>query len=157
MRVYVPQGSVLVKAAGFNQPDEKEFKKDQAYLDLSDDLKTEFAAQTDLDSQTRIYEENGKTVFANWLTLDQGGSQDLLLVYRLPFKMNLKDFSLSSGNRSYNLLVQRQPGMTEGEFSSKVAYPEGLSPKSAYPENLLSNGLNFQANLNQDLFYNINF
>ena len=56
LRVYVPLGSELVKAAGFNQPDQKEFKKNENFLDLSEDLEAEFNAQTDPDSQTRIYD-----------------------------------------------------------------------------------------------------
>jgi len=169
LRVYVPLGSELISASGFKLPLESEFQDPADYLEEDDDLKLENLAYTDLDSDTNVYDEAGKTVFANWLTLSPGRSRDVVLVYKLPFKIGSnqppKDKSwlgkISSAllpqqnYDSYSLLVQKQSGSNNGDFSSKLIYPENFQTQILYPKDLTGNNgeIIYQNTLDTDLFY----
>lgn len=146
LRFYVPLGSELIKAVGFNQPAEKEFKTPDNFLRQDEQLAGEYQAEIDPDSQTKIYQENGKTVFANWLTIVPGESRDILLVYKLPFKLSwnaeqknnnllgkiFSAFLPKYGYDSYSLLFQAQAG-GDSEFHLKAVYPEDLEQQAVYP------------------------
>ncbi len=128
LRVYVPQGSELLFASGFSSPDLKYFEEpDPAWITNEFIAQTEDLAVTDSLSGTKIYQENGKTVFANWLMLDPGNSVTITLRYKLPFNLwqkeikndfysRLNNWLNSSDNNlyPYSLSVQKQPG-AEGE------------------------------------------
>jgi len=150
LRVYVPQGSQLIKAAGFAGPADKEFQKPEDYLKSDEDLKNEQFAFDDLSSKTRIYNEKDKTVFGNWAIVSPGESKDFLLVYKLPFKvgvaaqpkqeqkLSLKDkiiaaFRSEKSYDSYSLLVQKQSGEPEAKIVSEVVYPDKFSAVGVYP------------------------
>ncbi|MEA3449953.1 MAG: DUF4012 domain-containing protein, partial [Patescibacteria group bacterium] len=101
LRVYVPRGAVLLEAEGFVVPDEKFFETPDEFLEDNEYIAgTEGMATTHI-SGTKIYNENNKTVFANWLMLDPGESKTIVLRYRLPSKVD---------SNTYELLAQKQPG-----------------------------------------------
>ncbi len=170
LRVYVPLGSELVHAAGFSEPKASDFKKPEEYLKESEDLKPEDEAKVDLASDTKIYDENNKTVFANWVILGPGESQDIVLEYKLPFKLDLLDSPAENKSilgrvmaaflpemkyDSYSLFVQKQSGQNEDRVVSKLNYPTGYSPQITYPENpkTNNNSITFEGKLTTDLFY----
>lgn len=170
LRVYLPLGSQLIKAAGFNQPLAKEYKIASQPLIEDANLTRENAAFIDTNSQTKVYEENGKTVFANWLTLKPGETQDLLLIYKLPFKLSFGSNQAGAGGLwqqiagvlgsnkgydSYSLLAQKQPGSNDDEFSSELIYPADYELKIKYPQESKSGDqqIIFQDKLKADLFY----
>lgn len=141
LRVYVPLGSELLSAIGFQAPDAKYFNElPQANWEENELVAKENRALSDELSGTKVYEENGKTVFANWVMVDPGESAVIVIKYRLPFNfLNSQvvetDF-LSRLNRllnpdqnplqPYSLLVQKQPGAKPSTFSSELLLPSNL-------------------------------
>jgi len=134
LRVYVPAGSQLISAEGFRRPADKYLQErpESGWQELPI-LKAERQAVIDLQTNTRIYEENGKQVFANWLMVDPGETEVVTLKYRLK-----KNFFESLSNKDwktrlnswlnpsekevlpYSLLVQKQPGAAPSAFSSRL-------------------------------------
>ena len=174
IRVYVPQGSQLLKVSGFKPPKNKEYRPVPDYLEPDPTLLNEELAMVDQDSQTKIYIENDKTVFANWLTTAPGDTQEALLVYKLPFKLDLTKKSAQPENLigkikaaftsevaydSYSLLVQKQPGSGDSQFVSRVEYADNLDLTLAYPDQVekIKEGSIYKDNLSEDLFYFIGF
>lgn len=144
LRVYVPLGSKLVTAAGFDGFPADKFKTIDEKLKYKPELQAENSAAVDPSSGTKVYEENGKTVFANWSVLAPQESQDLLLVYELPFtvgignktgnlfKMAANFFSPEVSAYSFNF--QKQSGRSQDELVKEIIYPENLDVKISYPE-----------------------
>lgn len=121
LRVYVPLGSTLIKAQGFSQPEAKYFKEAQDSASKNDILQnTENKYELDAQSQTKIYQESDKTVFANWTMIDPGNSETIEIEYKLPYNF----YTLFQGQPetwwdklfpknqkiNYSLLWQKQPG-----------------------------------------------
>lgn len=143
LRVYVPRGSELVEAAGFEKPDPKLFKIPAA--DLATDqaiADQENSAVVDRASGTTTSEESGKTVFANWVQTDPGATSDIQLTYRLPLGAvelreqpadRLADLraalrlpaKATPGRLTYSLLVQKQSGLAPITFNSNLETPRG--------------------------------
>ncbi len=170
IRIYVPKGSQLVKAAGFIPPFDEEFKSYGEFLKEDSRLRTENNAQIDLSSQTKTYEENGKTVFANWLNLNPGESQDAIVVYKLPFKLGGDQLASESGlNKlkmalmnskkeiNYSLLVQKQSGSNTNQFVSTINLANNWKVTSKYPEKITgdNNSLRFSSKLETDQSYTL--
>lgn len=141
LRVYVPLGSDLLAFSGISVPDAKYFESpDSSWVDNEFLANHEGKAITDERTGTKIYEENGKTVFANWTMLDPGETSVVTLRYRLPFNLwqinSKNDFNsrwnrwLSSDNVDfypYSLLVQKQPGSTNQFFQTNLIIPESYT------------------------------
>jgi len=168
MRVYVPAGSELISADGFISPDSPylQDKPDPAW-EQSPLLAAENSAQSDAASETKIYTENGKTVFANWLMVDPGQSVTVVIKYRLPFEIISPEIggsrlerwnewlgSDSSKLYSYSLLVQKQPGASPSDFTSRLFLPDTIRVFWSFPENLSdNNGWDISMPLNSDKYY----
>ena len=92
MRIYVPRGSKLISVNGQT----REFNEERLSYDKlgfqvdSDVAKEEKYMQIDSASGTRIYEENNKTVFANWVYVSPQEQATITYKYRLPFKVNVQ-------------------------------------------------------------------
>jgi len=170
MRVYVPLGSQLIKAEGFNYPNYEEFRQPDEYLEPDKRLENEKLAITDKDSLTKIYNEGNKTVFANWVTVKPGESKEMLLVYKLPFKVNITKqevadpglvnkikslFASQISSDSYSLLIQKQSGSGDDKFVSKVDYPNSVSVGVTYPSEVQNNDHEsvYSSKISKDLFY----
>ncbi len=170
IRVYVPLGSELIRTEGFKRPADSEFRTPDEYLEEDSRLANERLAVTDSNSLTKTYNENNKTVFANWVTVQPGQTKEVLLVYKLPFKIDLNPkeknqnsilkkimatFASTHVSDSYSLLVQKQSGSNEDKFVGQVTYPDGLSTNVSYPDNVenSSNQSIYEDNLSHDLFY----
>jgi len=138
LRVYVPLGSQLISASGFSQPDKTLFDDPESDWQSDPDLKNELDAVRDLESNVKIYNESGKTVFANWVMIDPEGDGDVVIKYRLPFKVQVKkDVKNNEGYLSainsrfdfwqkdllpYSLYIQKQPGAHESDLSVSVDF-----------------------------------
>lgn len=170
LRVYVPLGSELLAVEGFGAPDEKYFnEKPDASWEENELVKQENLAAVDKNSGTKIYNENNKTVFANWLMVDPGESAVVILKYRLPFNFldNLpEDNWLTKINNllnpeqgdliPYSLMVQKQPGAKPSIFSSSFVMPSAWSVFWRYPENLSGEqGWNVNDKLDADKYWSI--
>lgn len=139
IRVYVPEGSELVRASGFTWPDEKGFKAPESWY-KTDTMLGDLEKEISIDdkSGTRITKEFGKMAFANWIITEPGQVNQIQFIYKLPFKawkqpkeVNLnnwaKIFQSEKPSSKYQLLVQKQSGIT-GDFDSQIIYPEGWFP-----------------------------
>lgn len=168
MRIYVPKGSELVFARGFVKPEDK-------YLDQPEEgwnsdpevMATEGRAETDIDSGTKIYFENGKTVFANWSMIDPGESADISIKYKLPFSLTKKAENskidqvlgiiapYSVEMTPFSLLVQKQPGSVGSDFSYQLKAKNGMICEKNYPADMQrdNNILTSKTILNTDKFF----
>lgn len=162
LRLYVPSGSALLNVEGANKPEERLFEEPEEDLDVDFQL-ADVKKIVDSKSGTEVYEESGKTVFANWLQVKPGHSRSISFTYKLPFKLNLEEneksiwskfLNDSSTKHSYSLLIQKQPG-TDSEFGHHVKLPDGLKMFWKYPHEITIAGAqndswNFSVNLNTD-------
>lgn len=95
LRIYVPLGSTLIEASGFESPPAELFESPEADWLIDEDLR---AAQLNYivhePSGVEIFEETGKTVFAHWVQVDPQETVEVKLVYKTP--VELKTFSINS-------------------------------------------------------------
>ncbi|NTW22132.1 DUF4012 domain-containing protein [Candidatus Falkowbacteria bacterium] len=144
MRVYVPHGSQLLEATGFETPSSTFFDKPDDTWEHDPSLAAEEQAQVDPMSGTKIYDEAGKTVFANWSMIDPGQTEEITLRYRLPFTIKnatkeqtwqdeLDNFMgwTQANYYPYSLLVQKQSGSLNTTLISKF---EIQSPTAGRPK-----------------------
>lgn len=134
MRFYVPRGSVFLHAEGFERIDPKRFQVASEDATIDDDLvAVEGRAVIDELSNTRMSEEFGRTVFANWLAVAPGESETASLTYRLPFAVKPGRF-FGSRTASYAVLFQKQAGALGRYVRSTVEYPPTWKATYAAPE-----------------------
>ncbi|MDP2944190.1 MAG: DUF4012 domain-containing protein [bacterium] len=170
LRVYVPLGSKLLGATGFVAP-EAQYLQDKPEADWVKTplLTAEMAAATDSATGVKIYTENNKTVFANWLMVDPGQTATVVIKYRLPFNIftaKVDDSWLKRLNGwlnadapqllPYSLLVQKQPGSRPSEFTSRLRLPDNLNVFWRWPEDSGGpNGWEISAPLDSDKYYSL--
>lgn len=123
VRFYVPAGSVLLEAAGFNPPPEGEFQSvpqtagfDQELLSL------EQTTAPEEHFGLRVAQEFGKTSFGGWLRVAPGERRVVTLTYRLPFKLAPAGRLLDLGR--YSAYFQRQAGVKPVDFKASLTLPE---------------------------------
>jgi len=138
LRVYLPLGSQLLSACG---------QTIEAYQPPVDYQKQGFKADplvnsienkmiVDPKTGTHIFEENNKTVFANWLYVSPGKTATLTYQYKLPFKIDL-----TKSTDSYSLLIQKQSGSLASQFKHQLKFPADWRISWQYPDNLDFNDL----------------
>lgn len=136
LRFYVPAGSELVLASGFDRFNSEAF---QAQADAQEDKDIQAEEKNKVfasDSQTEIYSSLNKTVFANWMTLKPGETKTVAIKYKLPFKIKVGDnlannwwqkiFKDNVILDNYSLLLQSQAGVKNTVFNSSVLLPDNL-------------------------------
>jgi len=133
MRVYVPKGSKLISASGqtreFDSP-----PLDYKALNFKTDPQVEMEeSQTQIDDQsgTRIYDDSGKTVFANWAYVSPQETVEIKYTYLLPFKIETSQIKPAD---TYSLLAQKQSGSIGSSFSSDIIYPNFYQAIWKYPD-----------------------
>jgi len=150
LRVYVPLGSTLVEANGFESPDPKLFKlPDPDYVQDPTLARIQDKELLDRRSGTRTTTENGKTVFGNWVQTDPGQTSEISLTYQLPpgtvelqgpqgsliSSLYTKLTNSSESRRlNYSLLIQKQSGAVPAELISTVDLPRGYSTIWSSPD-----------------------
>lgn len=88
IRFYVPRGSRLISADGFDSmPEDREFKVSKKLAPDPDLMRLEKEIALDSKSGTRTTEEFGKTVFGNWMIVSPGEIKTVELEYILPFNL----------------------------------------------------------------------
>jgi hypothetical protein len=172
LRIYVPLGSKLISVSGFKPVDKIFFKEvDPNWPDDPEVAAAEAFALTDQASATKIYNELGKTVFANWSQVDPGESVEINIKYQLPFKLTEKKSKserelidrLMAGAEaimnqerknlySYSLLAQKQPGMDSSIIISELKLSDNFKPIWRFPADLKQrqNGWLVSENFAQD-------
>jgi hypothetical protein len=169
LRVYVPAGSRLLSASGFQVPDASYFEEPDSSWQDSKFLANEEAATTDPASGAQIYEEDGKTVFAGWVMVDPGQTAEINFSYELPF--NFFDAQQNNGFLSklndllnpdsknlwpYSLLVQKQPGAAASEFHSRLELSEAVEVFWKHPDNLSwASGWEIFGQINADKYFSV--
>lgn len=156
MRVYVPQGSRLLEVNGQTREANKEtldydslgFKRDAEVQNEESNMNIDQA------SGTRVYDEAGKTVFANWTYVSPQETTTITYKYVLPF--SLFKISVEQGQQfdSYSLVAQKQSGSAGSSFVSKILYPSNYELNWNTPESMEknSNTLKNETNLTVDRF-----
>jgi hypothetical protein len=169
LRVYVPLGSELISIEGFDIPDKEYFSYPEADWLKIDRLKEERSAVVDQESGTKIYEDSGKTVFANWTMVDPGQTAIIKIKYKLPFNFldtpQSSDFydrirNIFSRTKNvfypYSLVVQKQPGdlNTKFETNLKIDLPEVINLwHYPYSANINNTSWEIFANLDSDKYF----
>ena len=136
MRVYVPIGSVLLKASGYTLQD---YEPPIDYSDFKTDpdvAKIESTIKIDPKTGTYIFEEAGKTVFGNWVYVSPGETVEVMYKYQLPYKIDFDGFTKPADK--YSILIQKQLGSTGSKFSGSIKLPNGWNAVWNSP------GLNFK-------------
>lgn len=124
LRIYVPQGSTYITGTGFEVPPGELFQTAEYPLAIDEDL--ELAMQNidkDPITQTDIWNEQGKTVFGNWVQTAPGETQIVTFTYRLPWRavrtggegawgMAKQVFGAREA-LSYAMVVQKQSGVAQ--------------------------------------------
>lgn len=165
LRVYVPEGSRLLAASGFTSPDASYFEAPDSRWFNDPDLSAERSAQVDPATGTKIYNEKGKTVFANWTMVDPGQTARIHLTYRLPFTLeqeanpqnwwqHILSYVGTKRSKKYSLLVQKQPGSTGSQFNSTLYLSKTWQPVWHYPDDVrvLDKGWSIQTTLLRDFY-----
>jgi hypothetical protein len=156
-RVYVPEGSKLLEASGqtreFISPpldyQSLGFKKDPQVKSQEDET------NIDEESGTRVYTENQKTVFANWIYVSPGETVTLKYKYVLPFKLSF-DY-LHHPADSFSVLYQKQSGSVGSKLNSEIKLPQNYRIIWRWPDNLENNSgeLKMETLLNVDRYWGI--
>ncbi len=173
LRVYVPYGSQLIEASGFSVPDISFFEEPEEGAIELPALALEKTAFVHSESGVKVYDDSGKTVFANWTMTDPGHETDVFITYRLPFNFYdlrdnttnnnwLKKISLKLNPDQklafpYSLLVQKQPGLKPFDFKASF-YSDNEFEVFWKPENDKENFLeniiwDFSGKIGSDKFF----
>ncbi|MFH1631803.1 MAG: DUF4012 domain-containing protein [bacterium] len=136
MRIYVPRGSTLVSASGFEIPPVELFEDSEYSLTYDHDLAL-MMDNVDRDplSGTDIWEESGKTVFGNWVQTAPGETEIVTFTYILPYKLmqdnessgllELAKARLGFRNlETYALVVQKQSGVVARSTNVSLNLPD---------------------------------
>ena len=161
MRVYVPQGSKLISATGFDIPAAKLFDKMPDYLKPDADLiKTETNKMVHEPSQTMIYDEADKTVFGNWTQTDPQEASTVIIKYQLPYKIQFQKTQpsfwdrfrkLETPTQLFSVFYQKQPGSLNTTVTSTISLPNFLKAVTTYPQlELSNNAFNYNFNFEND-------
>ncbi len=158
LKFYVPLGSTLLTAKGFDNLPANYFKSIPEDAREHNNFSTDKVIGQDTESKTIIGQEYGKTYFANWLVLVPGETKTVTLTYQLPFSLS----KLSDNNKfyKYQVFFQRQSGTKPLLFNSVLNKPTNLIVKwSEASPNLQTIGqpLHWQGDWKTDSYYGLLF
>jgi hypothetical protein len=134
-RLYVPKGSELLEATGFEIPSDELFEQSELPLKEDEDytlISTNYSIHE--PSETDIWEESGKTVFGNWIQTAPGETEIITFTYRLPIQLSSVDQESSlldiaksrlgfKDLESHTIFIQKQPGVISRINSLSVSLP----------------------------------
>ncbi|MDP2918144.1 MAG: hypothetical protein Q8N68_01445, partial [bacterium] len=134
LRLYVPSGSELISAEGFDKVNIPPLSYEEMQY-ISDPLLEEIRQKSRFDeaSGTTITQEFGKTCFGNWVSVRPQETAVVKFKYRLPFK--IKPAMLANLDK-YTLLAQKQSGSFGSNLALKIIIPPDLKAIWHYPENM---------------------
>ncbi len=150
LRVYVPAGSTLLSADGqFEPPEEALFiPRDPAFGEDPEVRAALGGAIRDRQTGTAVFEESGKTVFANWMRLLPGESKTVRFSYELPFRVEIPRaepglaaaLTGAKARGSYGLFLQKQSGAEERYVTVRIRAPQGMRVLHALPAEVAATG-----------------
>jgi len=159
MRVYVPSGSQLISVSGQTREfNEERLSYDKLGFKVDPDVaREEKSMKIDSESGTRIYNENGKTVFANWVYVSPQEQVTVVYKYKLPFRLNVK----KTQQDTYSFLMQKQAGAVNSKLISRIEFPFRWRVHWTEPRGMSldreHNILSHKTNLDTDKFLGIVF
>ncbi|MBI2427163.1 MAG: DUF4012 domain-containing protein [Candidatus Kerfeldbacteria bacterium] len=158
VRVYVPEGSTLLSADGFDQPDPRLFLYPEGEAEADADLeRVQGRVVVDEATGVRMNSEFGKTVFGNWFAVEPGASRSFVIQYRLPLTVELK--GLFSKSASYSLLAEKQSGTEGAALHVTMHLPQNARVISRYPEDESlvreNDVIRFDSTLNVNRFFGL--
>jgi hypothetical protein len=135
VRLYVPEGAVLLSAEGFETPPSKLFESSDFPLSADEDLAIVERDRTyDGIAEVDIWNEFGKTVFGGWMQTAPGETETITFSYRIPRVLFSSDAPSFLGSvRStlgfaehdrYSLFVQKQSGVITRATTVHFGTPE---------------------------------
>ncbi len=146
IRFYVPVGSELLEAEGFEKPGDGYFMQGEM-LKPSSLLSATEGEVRDGTGGTQISDESGLTVFGNWVQVEPGEKRTVRIRYRLPFKVTdlmnrpetrmdlvLQKVGAFVRTADLKLIVQKQAGARNRTFSTSITLPEGWRIRSRIPD-----------------------
>lgn len=158
MRVYVPQGSELLEAEGFEAPSSSFFEvplpEDGPDLDETRLVRRVPSPLSDVD----VTEEFGRTAFGAWVQLRPGETRTTKFRYRLPFTV----FDLAArvgetapagkgdARAAYVLLLTSQPGKKDREIRTRVTLPPRFRLDWTNQSSSSSSGLGVEGTWDRD-------
>ncbi|MSR84882.1 DUF4012 domain-containing protein [Candidatus Uhrbacteria bacterium] len=125
LRVYVPEGSMLISADGFHPPPATLFKQPLA----SDQMDTDLAAlvsqqEQEQGSEVTVTHEFGRTAFGGWLQLEPGETSVTHFKYRLPFTaFDMTRSAVAAERAAYLLLLTSQSGKPNRQIVTQIHLP----------------------------------
>ncbi len=149
LRAYVPKGSILISASGFNAPDPKLFKPPDDTTRPDPDIAQSEATAHETPDGVTVATEGSRTVFGGWMQLDPGETQTVTLTYRLPMTVNEIAEKLDAAperpasenpSSAYLLLLTSQSGKTSRQIATTVTYPKGWGVSWSRPQELVTKG-----------------
>lgn len=156
LRVYLPRGSELISAQGQSLEIYQPPIDYQKHGFKADPLVKSIEEKMVIDSKTgtHIFEENGKTVFGNWVYVSPGEKVVLNYRYKLPFKIDLTKLT-----DSYSLLVQKQSGSFGSRFSHQLRFPADWQVSWQYPDEFKkqAGAINYVGDLKTDRILGVAF
>jgi hypothetical protein len=103
-------------------------------------------------SETDIWNEQGKTVFGNWIQTKPGETETVSFTYRLPWKFSQNDDSIIQKAKSYlglinlnqySILVQKQPGVETRSTTIHLTNASNQKVIWQSQDGLFSSGVSF--------------
>lgn len=131
-RFYVPEGSQLVSAEGFETPDSKLFLQPDPDATIDEDLQR-ISGDVLVNELTQVYSntEFGKQMFGGWMQVPAGEGVSVTLTYTLPFTIGNQD--VLDPVDHYSLLVQKQLGSFGTVLESEIHTPDNMHITRSYP------------------------
>ncbi len=151
LRFYVPAGSQLVTAEGFELPEHATFGPVETDLGSDDTLAAvEGEHATDPGTGVESWAELGKTVFAHWQVLKPGEERTVVLRYRLQNR-------ISPTTAVWRLYVQKQAGRRADVVEANVSAPPAWRVRERLPAAVGGAPTSFSAALETDAFFGLTF
>jgi len=159
VRFYVPKGSKLLSASGFQTPDAKLFKTIDS--DVATDTEQGAIEATDVagPGDMTISDEGDRTVFGGWLQLDPGQTQIIALTYQLPMTTNdilsraeaAPQQTGDAKSGAYLLLLTSQSGKSDRELHTTVILPKDWAVSWNRTADATGNGLGYSGTWDHDI------
>jgi hypothetical protein len=129
MRVYVPEGSELLSATGYDakgywgecEECELRMKNTAEYVRDQDLVAIENTKKDFSDWRVNTTVENNKTVIGGWAITFEGSEKEIVVQYKLPFRVRPSNGDL------YTLLVQKQSGSAGSRYELNISGAKSLN------------------------------
>ncbi|MEK7648818.1 MAG: DUF4012 domain-containing protein [Patescibacteria group bacterium] len=131
LRLYVPAGSKLISASGFQAPPPSEQNPTlQNYTNDDSLMNSEKDKIHIVDSSIDVWNEQGRGVFGGWLLTKPSSLSHASIVYQLPYRF--EELFPSGKQGMYAVLLQRQSGSTLSSYDATFEIPAGYDVELNY-------------------------